>query len=65
MGDYLKRQDVAELLKIPLRTLDHLVATGQIPFSRIGKRGVRFDRDRLTAWFRSREGIVYRRTKAG
>jgi excisionase family DNA binding protein len=56
----LTRQDVAELFQLPIRTLDYLVGTGQIPFSRIGKRNVRFDRGRLEAWFKEREGKEYR-----
>jgi excisionase family DNA binding protein len=58
--EILTRSEAAELLKLPLRTLDYLVATGQIPFTRIGKRSVRFSRARLMEWFREREGIEYR-----
>jgi excisionase family DNA binding protein len=56
----LKRQGAAELLKLPIRTLDYLVATNQIPFSRIGKRGVRFSQERLELWFEEREGVEFR-----
>jgi hypothetical protein len=38
-----------------------LVTTKQIPFSRIGKRNVRFSRKRLEEWFREREHIEYHR----
>lgn len=58
--EILTRDEAAELLKLPLRTLDYLVATGQIPFTRIGKRSVRFSRTRLMEWFYDREGIEYR-----
>jgi excisionase family DNA binding protein len=61
MGQILTRAEAANFLKIPRRTIDYLVATGQIPFSRIGRRNVRFDQDRLEEWFREREGIEYRR----
>ena len=59
--EILKRDDVAALLQIHSRTVDHLVYTGQIPFSRIGKRNVRFDKDAVIRWFRSRQGIPFRR----
>jgi excisionase family DNA binding protein len=63
LGKKLKRQDAAELFKMPVRTIDYLVATGQIPFSRLGKRTVRFDSDRLEEWFNEREGVEYRHRK--
>ena len=58
--EILKRKEAAAMLKVPQRTLDYLVATGQIPFSRVGKRSVRFTRSRLLEWLREREGIAYR-----
>jgi excisionase family DNA binding protein len=58
--EILTRKEAAEMLKLPKRTLDYLVATGQVPFSRIGKRGVRFTRSRLMQWLGEREGIEYR-----
>jgi excisionase family DNA binding protein len=58
--EVLTRAETAQELKLPLRTLDYLVATGQIPFSRIGKRGVRFRRSRLLEWLGEQEGIEYR-----
>ncbi len=58
--EILTRTEAAGMLKMPRRTLDYLVATGQIPFSRIGKRGVRFTRGRLLEWLQEREGIEYR-----
>lgn len=60
MDEFLKRGDVAELFKIPVSTIDYLVVTGQIPFSRLGKRSVRFERARLLEWFRGREKVEYR-----
>jgi excisionase family DNA binding protein len=59
-GEVLTRQEAAEMLKLPQRTLDYLVGTGQIPFSRVGKRSVRFSRSRLMEWLREREGLEYR-----
>ncbi len=58
--EILTRAETAELLKLPERTLDYLVSTGQIPFARIGKRSVRFTRSRLLEWLQEREGIEYR-----
>ena len=58
--EILNRKEASEMLKIPQRTLDYLVATGQIPFSRVGKRSVRFTRSRLLEWLKEREGIAYR-----
>jgi len=62
--DKMTRKDVAEEYKLPTRTVDYLVATKQIPFSRIGKRNVRFSRKRLEEWFRERESIEYHRPGA-
>jgi excisionase family DNA binding protein len=62
--EILTRGEAAELLKLPKRTLDYLVGTGQIPFARIGKRSVRFTRTRLLEWLAEREGIEYRLPRA-
>jgi len=65
MSEYLTRKQVAELLQLSLGTLDYMVAANQIPFSRVGKRNVRFSRERLERWFREREGVEYRKKKVG
>ena len=57
--EVLTGKEAAEMLKLPKRTLDYLVATRQVPYSRIGKRSVRFTRSRLMEWMREREGIEY------
>jgi excisionase family DNA binding protein len=62
--EILTRSETAGMLKIPGRTLDYLVATKQIPYSRIGKRSVRFTRTRLLEWLSEREGIPYRLSRA-
>jgi predicted DNA-binding transcriptional regulator AlpA len=63
--EILNRPDASKFLKTNPRTLDYLVSTGQIPYSRIGKRGVVFLKSRLLEWLREREGIAYHRpTKA-
>ena len=59
MDEILLKKEAAEFLKISNRTLDYLVVTGQIPFSRIGKRGVRFSKNRLLEWIKEREGVEY------
>ena len=56
----LTRKEAAEMLKLPRRILDYLVGTSQIPFSRLGKRNVRFSRSRLMEWLRERENVEFR-----
>ena len=58
--EIMTRGDVAEEYQLPLRTVDYLVSTNQIPYARIGKRSVRFSRSRLMEWLRERENIEYR-----
>lgn len=65
MDEILTRKEAAKEYKIPLGTMDYLVGTNQIPYSRIGKRNVRFSRERLQRWFREREGVEYRKRKVG
>lgn len=62
-SEILTSNEAAEMLKLPRRTLDYLVCTGQIPYSRVGKRSVRFTKTRLLEWLREREGIEYRLVK--
>jgi len=64
MTEILTRKEVSEFLKIPMRTIDYLVQTDQMPFSRLGKRSVRFSKERLLDWFRKREGVEFRHKKA-
>jgi excisionase family DNA binding protein len=61
--EVLTGKEAAEMLKLPKRTLDYLIGTGQIPFARIGKRSVRFSRARLLEWLKEREGVEYHRSK--
>jgi excisionase family DNA binding protein len=61
--EVLTGQEAAEMLKLPKATLNYLVTTCQIPFSRVGKRSVRFTRMRLLEWMREREGVEYHRVK--
>lgn len=55
MQDILTRQEVAKIFKLPLSTIDYFVQTAQIPFSRLGKRAVRFDKAELEQWFQARK----------
>lgn len=59
----LTRRDVSEIFQLSLRTVDYFVSTHQIPFSRLGKRGVRFDEAKLQKWFNEREGVEFRHKK--
>lgn len=59
--EILTREEVADYLKLPLRTVDYLTASGQLPYSRVGRRLVRFSRQRLDQWFRSRENVAFNR----
>ena len=63
MTEFLTRQEVSERLKMPVRTIDYLVSTNQIPFSRVGKRSVRFSSTRLEEWFIEREGVEFRQSR--
>ena len=64
MIEVLTRKEVAEFLKMPLGTVDYLVRTNQIPFNRLGKRGVRFDKGEVVKWFIDRANVEYRHEKA-
>jgi len=50
----------AEFLQMDRRTLNYLVATNQIPYSRVGKRMLRFRKTRLLEWLAERENIEFR-----
>jgi excisionase family DNA binding protein len=57
----LTRKEAADFLRIKIRTLDYLVATRQIPFSRIGKKILRFRQSRLLQLMDERENIPFSR----
>ena len=61
--EILRKKEAAEFLKLPVRTLDYLVHTSQIPFSRLGKRTVRFSKERLEQWVNDRESVEVRYDK--
>ena len=43
MEEYLTKADVAQLLKLTVRTVEHLMSRGALPYIRIG-RSIRFRR---------------------
>jgi excisionase family DNA binding protein len=63
MEEVLTRKEASEMIKISVATLDYLVNTQQIPYSRVGKRGVRFLRSRLLEYLREREGVQFKHKK--
>jgi excisionase family DNA binding protein len=63
MTEILTRKEAAKVLKMSLHTLNYLVSANQIPYSRLGKRSVRFSQRRLMEWMKEREGIEYRLNK--
>lgn len=50
----LTAREAAAMLAISERHLWSLTAAGELPFIRVGTRGVRFLPDDLTAWIESR-----------
>jgi len=50
MDEVLTKNEAAEFLKINPKTIEYLVVSNQIPYSRIGKRSVRFSWTRLMEW---------------
>ena len=65
MDEILTRQEASKFLKIPLSTLNFWVSTNQVPFSRLGRKNVRFLRARLVEWAKEREGIEFRHAEKG
>jgi excisionase family DNA binding protein len=51
-SEILTPNEVAEVLRVSRRKINQLVAEGQIPFIRIGKRRIRFKREAIMKWFR-------------
>ena len=52
--EILTPKEIAEILRVSRRKISQLVAEGQIPCVRIGKRGIRFKREAMMKWFRER-----------
>jgi len=53
----LTRSQVCKLLQIPLRTLEHWMSLNEIPYIRVGRRSVRFDKGRIEEWLRERANM--------
>ena len=60
MDEVLNKNEAAEFLKMSPKTIDYLIVSDQIPYSRLGKRSVRFGRTRLMEWLGEREGIPHK-----
>ena len=53
--EVLTPNDVAEILRVSRSKINQLVAADGIPFVRIGKRRIRFNREAVMKWFREQE----------
>jgi len=47
---FLTRQELAEVLKVSVRTIDRMVAAGQLPARRLGRSTVRFYLPEVMRW---------------
>jgi excisionase family DNA binding protein len=63
LPEVLTRDQTATLLQVPKRTIDYWVSVNEIPYSRLGKRCVRFRLSRLLSWMEERENIAYHKSK--
>lgn len=46
-SQYLTKQDAADYLKVSKRTIDNLMASGSLPFIKLGGRIVRFPKSAI------------------
>jgi len=53
--EVLTPNDVAEILRVSRSKINQLIAADGIPFVRIGKRRIRFNREAVMKWFREQE----------
>jgi hypothetical protein len=58
VDEIMNKGEVEQVFKLNPRTLQYLISTHQIPYSRVGKRTIRFSRRRLMEWMREREGVA-------
>lgn len=49
---------IAEATTLPLSTIYDLVAAGELPAVRVGRRGVRVDERDVARWIESRRGAA-------
>ena len=59
-SEILIPNEVAEILRVSRRKINQLVAEGQIPCVRIGKRRIRFKREAIMKWFREQHATAKR-----
>jgi excisionase family DNA binding protein len=50
--EVLSPDDVAQMLRVSRRKINQLVAAGEVPFVRVGRRRIRFRRQAVREWFR-------------
>lgn len=61
MSEILLKNEVCEKYRISPKTMDYLIASKQIPYHRIGKRGLRFCSEELKQWFKQSAMVEYKR----
>ena len=59
--EIMTKPEAAKFLKVSERSLDYWIWSGQVPFSRVGKRGIRFKKSRLLTWLDEQEGKPFYR----
>lgn len=65
MAEILTAREVCAKYKLLAGTLSYLVAVGGIPFTRLSRRIVRFDTDRLNQWFNEGQDRPYVKPEKG
>jgi len=50
--EFLTKKELAELLKVTIRTIDRLCVYEDLPFIKFG-RNVRFEKDKVLEWIRN------------
>jgi excisionase family DNA binding protein len=63
MGELLTQQEVADYLKVSLRTIQYWIRDGYLPAKRIGPRAVRIDYEDLLNFAKPVEIIRTRKLK--
>jgi excisionase family DNA binding protein len=61
VGELLTQQEVADYLKVSLRTIQYWIRDGHLPAKRIGPRAVRIDSEDLVQFARPVETIRSRK----
>lgn len=54
--ELLKAEDVAKMLNISPRTVYAMARAGKIPYVRLGRKILRFDKDDLLKWLNKKKG---------